>query len=378
MADKYFSQLKAAAQINKADVLPLEQTDGTKQATFEAFCRAILTPEITAAAGEFPTIAADDTLPVIAGKINKWHQDALQKLAGFISDEKIIQSFPTGEFDPEDPNDETTITLKSKVISALLAYTMNQNILKVVADHGTPQADFEIQKREQMASYGYFGVEWDIDDLMTLVKAGKWDKFAIGDYFIETNTAGEKIQFEVTGKNSYLHCGDTELSAPHIVASPRDCLQTYYKFNTSNTNAGGYAASLMPANLETEANKFTSKLQGYMTTIRRLENNKGAWAWASRRIFLPGNPELVGFHGWSDYYDSGAFNQLPLFVGGNAHLLKGAGYNKSKAARMWYWTADPSSASTAHFCFFPTSGLSYDPDPGASHEGGVAPLIVLS
>ncbi len=100
---------------------------------------------------------------------------------------------------------------------------------------------------------------------------------------------------------SYLHCGDTELTAPHIVASPRDCLQTYYKYNSSNVKRGGYAASLMPANLETEAKKFTTKLQGYMTTIRRLENNKGTWAWASSRIFLPGNPELVGFsrlHGY--------------------------------------------------------------------------------
>ena len=253
---------------------------------------------------------------------------------------------------------------------------MNEKILKVVSDHGVLAADYAIQKREQMASYGYFGAEWNIDDLMTLVKAGSWDKFAIGDYFIETNTAGEKILFEVTGKNSYLHCGDTELTAPHIVVSPRDCLQTYYKYNSSNTNAGGYAASLMPANLETEAKKFTTKLQGHMTQIRRLENNKGTWAWASRRIFLPGNPELVGFHGFADMWDGGAFNQLPLFVGGNAHILKGAGFNKGKAARMWYWTADPSAANTTGFCSFGSYGGSNYHD--ASGDGGVAPLIVLS
>lgn len=252
---------------------------------------------------------------------------------------------------------------------------------KVIYEHIAYISDvlygYKIMKREQMASYGYYGVEWNVDDLMTLVKAGKWDKFAVGDYFIETNTKGEKIQFEIAGKNSYLHCGDNqELTKPHIVVCPRDCLQTYYKYNSSNTNAGGYAASLMPANLETEANKFTSKLQGYMTQIRRLENNKGAWAWTSRRIFLPGNPELVGFHGWADQYDGGAFNQLPLFVGGNAHLLKGAGFNKSKAARMWYWTADPSAANTTSFCNFHYFGLSSG--SSASADGGVAPLIVLS
>lgn len=375
MAQRKFSDLTVAAQINKSDVFALEQTDGTKQALFEKICAAILTPEIVEQTEEFPTISPDDTIPVIAGKINKWQQDALKKIEES-KQSNMIQEFPTEEFDPENPEDETTKQLHDEIISALLAYTMNEKILKVVSDHGVLAADYAIQKREQMASYGYFGVEWNIDDLMTLVKAGSWDKFAIGDYFIETNTAGEKILFEVTGKNSYLHCGDTELNKPHIVVSPRDCLQTYYKYNSSNTNAGGYAASLMPANLETEAKKFTTKLQGYMTTIRRLENNKGTWAWASRRIFLPGNPELVGFHGFADMWDGGAFNQLPLFVGGNAHLLKGAGFNKSKAARMWYWTADPSAAYTTHFCYFSTYGYSAYTD--ASADGGVAPLIVLS
>ena len=375
MAQRKFSDLTVAAQINKSDVFALEQADGTKQALFEKICAAILTPEIVEQTEEFPTISPDDTIPVIAGKINKWQQDALKKIEES-KQSNMIQEFPTDEFDPENPEDETTKQLHDEIISALLAYTMNEKILKVVSDHGVLAADYAIQKREQMASYGYFGAEWNIDDLMTLVKAGSWDKFAIGDYFIETNTAGEKILFEVTGKNSYLHCGDTELTAPHIVVSPRDCLQTYYKYNSSNTNAGGYAASLMPANLETEAKKFTTKLQGYMTTIRRLENNKGTWAWASRRIFLPGNPELVGFHGFADMWDGGAFNQLPLFVGGNAHLLKGAGFNKSKAARMWYWTADPSAANTTYFCFFYLYG--YSNHHYASAGGGVAPLIVLS
>lgn len=375
MAQRKFSDLTKAAKINKSDVLVLEQTDGTKQALFEEICASILTPEIVEQTEKFPTISPDDKIPVIAGKINKWQQDALKKIEQS-QGSNMIQEFPTGEFDPENPDDETTKQLHDEIISALLAYTMNEKILKIVSDHGELVADFEIMKREQMASYGYFGVEWNIDDLMALVQAEKWDKFAIGDYFIETNTAGEMILFEVTGKNSYLHYGDKELTVPHIVVSPRDCLQTYYKYNSSATNAGGYAASLMPGNLETEANKFTSKLQGYLTTIRRKENNKGTWDWESRRIFLPGNPELIGSHGFTDMYDGGALNQLPLFVGGNAHLLKGAGFNKSKAARMWYWTADPSAVNTTHFC-----NLYYFGEGNhihASSEVAVAPLIVLS
>ena len=375
MAQRKFSDLSKVTEMNRSDILAIERTDGNKQVSFGQLCDAVAAHEIAEQVEEFPEIAPDDTLKVIAGKINKWQQDALKK----IEDSKqsnMIQAFPDVEFDPEDPEDETTKQLHDEIISALLAYTMNEKILKVVSDHGELVADYAILKREQMASYGYYGVEWNVDNLMTLVKAGKWDKFAVGDYFIETNTAGEKIQFEIAGKNSYLHCGDTGLYKPHIVVCPRDCLQTYYKYNTSNVNAGGYAASLMPANMETEANKFTSKLQGYMTRIRRLENNKGTWAWASRRIVLPGIVELCGSNGFADGYSGGALNQLPLFVGGNAHLLKGAGFNKAKAARMWYWTADPSAATTTYFCLFDNFGASTS--ASASADGGVAPLIVLS
>ena len=375
MAQKMFKELTPAVSMEKTDLFAVEQTDGTKRATFEQLCDSITLPDVAESVENFPTITADDDLKTIAGKITKWQQDAIKKIETYILQSSIIQEFPKN-VQTEETEDPGTVALKGQVISGLLAYTMNEKILKVVADHGTLTADYEILKREQMASYGYYGVEWDIDELMTLVKAGSWDKFAIGDYFVETNTSGEQIMFEVAGKNSYLHCGDTELNKNHIVVCPRDCLETYYKYNSTNTNAGGYAASLMPANLETEAAKFTSKLQGYMTNIKRLENNKGAWAWAQRRIFLPGNPELVGFSGFSDGYCGGSFNQLPLFVGGNAHLLKGAGYNKKKAARMWYWTADPSAANTTNFCNFNTHGASTS--PGASYDGAVAPLTVLS
>ena len=375
MAQKMFKDLTPIVSMGNTDLFPVEQSDGTKKATFAQICEEIKLPDVAEQVGDFPELAEGDTLKVIAGKIIKWQQDAIEKIETYILKSSIIQEFPQ-EVDLEAEDDPGAEALKKQVISGLLAYTMNEKILQVISDHGTLAADYAILKREQIASYGYYGVEWDIDDLMTLVKAGKWDKFAVGDYFIETNTSGEKIQFEIAGKNSYLNCGNTALTVPHIVACPRDCLNTYYKYNSTNTNAGGYAASLMPANLETEANKFTSKLQGYMTTIRRLENNKGTWAWASRRIFLPGNPELVGFHGWADQYDGGAFNQLPLFAGGNAHILKGAGYNKGKAARMWCWTADPSAANTTGFCPFSDDGASTG--NGASNDGGVAPFIVLS
>ena len=45
------------------------------------------------------------------------------------------------------------------------------------------------------------------------------------------------------------------------------------------------------------------------------------------------------------------------------------------AARMWYWTADPSAANTTNFCNFNNNGNSNN--NGASNDGGVAPLFVI-
>lgn len=246
-------------------------------------------------------------------------------------------------------------------------------LLKEVSDA------FEIMKREVMAPYGYFGIEQNIDTLMGWVRAGQWDKFAIGDYFIDTRSNGQKVMWEIADKNGYLRCGDQGrgLTANNIICIPRDCLEETQKFNDTNTNTGGYAASLMPAALETIAGTFSSKLQSYMTTVRRLENNKGTLAWASRRIMLPSVTELLGHQGFSDAYSGGPVcHSLALYTGGNAHLMKGRGFNRSATARQWYWMEDPSALNTADFCIVYNSGFSYD--YSASTAGGLAPQIVLT
>ena len=241
------------------------------------------------------------------------------------------------------------------------------------------ETGLDVIKREVMAPYGYFGKEHTLAQLMAWVRNEEWDKFAIGDYFVDTMTTGEKVIWEVAEKNGYKYSGDqgNGLTAPHIICSPRDCLNTTYQYNTTNTNAGGYAGSKMPANLEAELAKFSAVLRGYVTEVRRLENNKGTWAWATRKIFLPSVAEVLGHHGWSDAYGGGPIpRSLALFTGGNAHIMKGQGYNKSTALRMWYWLADPSAAGATAFCLFYIAGYShYD---AASIAGGVAPLIVLS
>ena len=238
--------------------------------------------------------------------------------------------------------------------------------------------DFAIMKREIMAPYGYFGIEQNLDTLMGYVRAGQWDKFAVGDYFIDTRTNGQKVMWEVADKNGYLHCGDSPLESNNIICVPRDCLEEIQQYNAANTNVGGIAASLMPAALETIAGTFSAKLQGYMATVRRLENNKGDNAWASRRISLPSVNEILGHQSWADQFSSGPVcHSLALFTGGNAHVMKGRGFNKSAASRQWYWLADPSASNTECFCRV-SEGGDNSGSVDASHAGGLAPIIVLT
>ena len=203
----------------------------------------------------------------------------------------------------------------------------------------------------------------DIDTLMGYVKAGEHHKYAIGDYFEDNG-----VQWAVAARNWYpaLAFGDGASRPEHIVCMPVDFLAASYQFNTSNTNTGGYAGSLMPANMETEFGKLGSKVKAYCKQTRIYENNKSAWAAAMRSMRLPTIVEVTGNQGWANEgYSGGVCSQLPLYRNSLFRIRS-----------TWYWCLDPSSSSTTDFCYVShnsNSGSNY-----ASTSGRVRPLIVLA
>lgn len=257
----------------------------------------------------------------------------------------------------------------SKKISAA---TLKSQLMKM---GGIPE-NVDVLKREIMAPYSYSDISLNIDQLREWIKSEAWDQFAIGDYVDITLTTGEQVREEITDKNPYIEHGDTPIEVPHVSLVPRDCLITTYQYNTSNTNSGGLAASLMPANMEKEFAKLPTDVRNHCLTVRRLENNKGGWAWASRNMFLLTTEEFLGHQGWasSEGYSNGSPVQHALFRG-KRHVMKGAGFEKSVSTRVWYWTADPSSFSTTDFCGVAAYGESTG--TGASYSFFVAPAIVL-
>ena len=243
----------------------------------------------------------------------------------------------------------------TKIPAASLVYAMNETL--------------EVMAREQQCINGSRakGIEWDVDELMALVRSGDFDKFAIGDYITDASTS---IEFAIAAKNHYpawaFGGGTTKVN--HIVLMPFTALATKYKFNSTNTNSGGYAGSTMPANMETEYAKLSSTIRGYCRATRIYENNKGAWASADRYMRLPTVVEVTGNRGCAstELFSNGVSGQLPLCKSGLFRIL----------AADWYWMLDPSSFDTTAFCELNHGGSSSN--ASASNSGAVRPLIVMA
>lgn len=222
----------------------------------------------------------------------------------------------------------------------------------------------QVAIREQRCiNEGIDGIEWDLDDLMTLVRNGEFNKFAIGDSFVDGN-----IHWRIHGKRTFpkLAFDGTVGETPNtITCLPDEALGTH-RYNSSNTNAGGYAASEMPSYLEsTILPQLSAGLRSYIKETQINENNKGAWAAVKRKMRIPTIIECTGNQGWADPISGGICSQLPL-MRANRHRIK----------TYWYWCLDPVASNSTDFCVISNDGLSGGSNASDS-DSSVRPEIVL-
>lgn len=240
----------------------------------------------------------------------------------------------------------------TKVPAASLLYDLNATLSPLI-------------REQNCINNGASGIRWDLDELMALVHAGKMDEFAIGDYFIDGG-----VTWRIFAKNHYSRWafdGTTsggDVPPNHIVCLPDTSLGSY-KFNSSNTNTGGYAGSSMPANMVTEYNKLSTKLKGYVKETQIFENNKSAWASVERYMRLPTVIEMTGNQGWADQYSGGVCSQFPL-----------AQAAKHRIKDYLYWLLDPVASNATLFCLVDHTGRSTMASATTSCD--VRPEIVLA
>lgn len=222
----------------------------------------------------------------------------------------------------------------------------------------------QVAIREQRCiNEGIDGIEWDLDDLMTLVRNGEFNKFAIGDSFVDGN-----IHWRIHGKKTFpkwAFDGTVGETPNTITCLPDEALGTHI-YNSSNTNIGGYAASEMPSYLEnTILPQLSAGLRSYIKETQIFENNKGDWAAVKRKMRIPTIIECTGNQGWADQFSGGISSQLPLMRAAR-HRIKS----------YWYWCLDPVASNTRDFCRIDSAGNSISTS-AINAYGSVRPEIVL-
>lgn len=211
--------------------------------------------------------------------------------------------------------------------------------------------------------------------LSAKIKLQDFKDLNIGDYFEITLTNGEEAVIDISGFNGNLMQGDGTLinTNPHITMTFRDCLATTYKMNETNTNAGGYAGSALATTVNTTIfNLLPAEWKAIVMPTRRLEPNKGTWAWATRNMWLLSEVEVFGCNHFGEPEWSGGVMQLPIFAHSFRHIVKGLGKGAAaRGSRCHWWLATPYAGNTTHFCLVNANGHAYG--GGASTSGGVAP-----
>lgn len=234
--------------------------------------------------------------------------------------------------------------------SAKLLYDLNAALAPII-------------REQRCINEGMDGIEWGLDELMALVRTGKYEKFAIGDHIVDGS-----IHWRIHAKKPFpkwAFDGTVGEAPNHILLIPDEALATH-RYNSSNNNSGGYAASEMPAYLENNIlPTLSAGLRAYIVETQIYENNKGSWSVTKRKMRIPTIIECIGSQGWADQFSGGICSQLPLMRAAR-HRIK----------PYWYWCLDPSASNTTAFCFIDHIGASNDTDASNS-AGSVRPEIVL-
>ena len=129
-----------------------------------------------------------------------------------------------------------------------------------------------------------------------------------------------------------------------------DCLNTTYKMNSSDTNAGGWKSSAMRSLMSEFLGQLDEDLQSVIKPVNKLVsigNNTSTIETVSDKLFLLSEVEIFGS---TTYSFAGEGSQYDWYKAGNTKVKKVNG-----SANYW-WERSPRSGDTAAFCCVASDG----------------------
>lgn len=165
------------------------------------------------------------------------------------------------------------------------------------------------------------------------IAAGSFNDLYIGDYWTKSS-----VNYRIAAFNYFLHTGDTECTANHIVIVPDTCLYNA-AMNSTNTTTGGYAGSAMYKSNLAQAKTIIKSAFGSAHVLTKREllinavdfNTPKDYAWFDSDVELMNEVQTYGSIAWGTYtanaYNVGLGNgQFPLFMFDSTKLHNREGY----------------------------------------------------
>lgn len=213
-------------------------------------------------------------------------------------------------------------------------------------------------------------------DQWAQISAGTFHGMLVGDYW----TIGG-VNWLIADFDYWLHTGDTECTAHHVVVIPETCLYNA-KMNDSNIVTGAYVGSVMyTTNLATAKTTINNAFGSAHILSHReylanavTDNRETAHAWKDSTVDIMNESMVYGgekFHNqmqgtsWAEYHTIDK-TQLALFRLDPTKIV--AFYNN---ARAYWWLRDVVTSTS--FAGVISSGNAYD--GSASYSLGVRPAF---
>ena len=195
-------------------------------------------------------------------------------------------------------------------------------------------------------------------------------KLSVGDT-VSISINGTSYEFVIIGFNhdtlasATAYGGTTATGKAGISLQMKDCLNTTYQMNSSNTNSGGWGNCALRTTLQnTIKGQMPSAWQSIIKTVTKKASAGGASSTISSysdTLFLLAEVEIFGS---TTYSVAGEGDQYAWYKAGNSKVKK---YNGS--ARRW-WERSPRASYSDYFCYVNSNG--YASGNSASSSYGVA------